>query len=507
MSNRQQIEPPTATVPAVDGTTGRVWLTFATVAVGSFLGPLAGSIVSVALPTIAPAFGVDLQSIKWIIIIYLVVTTSLLPISGKLGQWLGATNVYLTGFLVFALGSIACAISPTSSILWLVAARALQAVGSAMIFGISPALITRCVPAHRRSFFFGILGSVVAVALIIAQPLGVVLCDKLSWPWVFWVQAPVALSGAILGWRLLPKDAADASHARLPWASIATWSLFITGAALVGEALSKGLLIAYLPFTLVATMLAAGAFALTEWKLARLFDYSLFRYPAFRQGAIAATITYAIMYIQILLVPFYFDDYLHLDTVHKVILFALSPVATVFVGPLSGALADRIGFRLPVITGLSAMTLGNLLLAYGVRTHQVVVLGIGLAITGLGSGLFSGPNYSAMMGTVTDKQRNLASSFTGLVRNVSFLIGASLGAIIFNVLLWHTGGLEMMHAARSAELAQVVPPEVFYRTFSLALLISALGLASGVVASLRFPNRVHGGAPEAQTVQAEADAG
>ena len=491
MSNETQ-STPIDTETTADQYNKRSWLTFATVAIGSFLGPLSGSIVIVALPSISPAFGVDLQSVKWILIVYLVVTTALLPISGRLGQWLGATHVYLAGFVIFALGSTACGLVPGTSIFWLIGARVLQAVGAAMIFGISPALITRCVPAKRRSLAFGILGSVVATALIIAQPLGVVLCDKLSWHWVFFAQVPVALSAALLGWWLLPKDP-PSQRIALPWASVSAWFLVVAGIALIGEALSKGLWLQYLPLTAAATVLAAGAFGLSEWKLARLFDYSLFRYPAFAQGAFAGTVAYAIMFIMILLLPFYFEDYLHLDTLHKAILFGISPLTTVFAGPAAGHLADRIGFRIPIIGGLCMMTAGYAILAYSVQVHQPLVLGLGLSVLGLGSGLFSGPNYSAMMGSVSTTQRNIASSFVSLVRNISFLAGASLGAILFNLLLWQAAGRQMMMAARTEELAQVVPPEVFYLVFSRALFISAIVAALGVIASLRFPNRVHAG--------------
>jgi MFS family permease len=470
---------------------GKAWLTFAVVAIGSFLGPLSGSIAIVALPTIAPAYGIDLQSVKWIIIIYLVIMNALLPITGKLGQRLGATYVYLAGFLVFGLGSITCALAPASSIMWLVGARAIQAVGASMIYGISPALITRCVPSHRRSLAFGILGSVVAVGLIVAQPLGVVLCDELSWPWVFWVQVPIALAGAGFGWWLLPKDPPVRGE-HLPWANTAAWGGIIAGLTLLGEALSKGLWIEYLPLTVAATMLMVLAFILAELRLGRLFDYSLLRYPAFSQGAFAVMVAYSIMYVMILLTPFYFDDYLQLSTLHKALLFGISPLITVFAGPASGYLADRIGFRAPILTGLGLLVLGYGWMAYSVQTHQLALLGVCLGIAGLGSGLFSGPNYAAMMGCVASHQRNVASSIVSLVRNVSFLLGTSLSAILFNALVWHAGGHAMMLAARSDELAHVVPVEVFTYCFSGALYASAALATIGLLASLRYPNRVHG---------------
>ncbi len=337
---------PTAASETDGALNSRIWLTFAVIAIGSFLGPFSGSIVVVALPSITPAYGIDLQSVKWIIIVYLVVMNALLPITGKLGQRFGATFVYLAGFFVFGFGSIACALVPATNILWLVGARVLQATGAAMIFGISPALIIQVVPAHRRSLAFGILGSIVALGLITAQPLGVVLCDQLSWHWVFLIQAPVAFAGAVLGWWLLPKDA-PRGYERIPWANMFAWGVIIAGLALAGEALSKGLWINYLWLTVSVTIAAVLAFIFAELKLGQLFDYALFRYAAFSQGAFAVLVSFSIMYIMVLLMPFYFIDYLKLSTMAKAVLFCISPLTTAIAGPASGHLADRIGLWSP----------------------------------------------------------------------------------------------------------------------------------------------------------------
>ncbi len=95
-----------------------------------------------------------------------------------------------------------------------------------------------------------------------------------------------------------------------------------------------------------------------------------------------------------------------------------------------------------------------------------------------------------MMGCVAVAQRNIASSQVSLLRNISFLLGTSLSAILFNLLLWRYGGYDMMLAARTDELVNVVPPNVFYTVFATALFISAGIAAIGMFASLRYPNRV-----------------
>ncbi len=471
---------------------GRIlWLAFIVVAVGSFLGPLSGSIVNVALPAIAGDFSTDLQSVKWVVLVYLAGSTMLLPLAGKLGRWLGEEQLYFSGFSIFAAAAVLCAVSPDRAGLgWLIAVRLVQSVGAACLFAVSLALLTRYVPAERRSMAFGVIGSVVSLALIAGPPLGVIISDTIGWRWVFWVQVPVAILGAILG-ALLIRPALRNDRELFPWFSSVTWCIAICGLTLVGEAFSKGLWFDHIMLTGAVTIVAALGFVLTEYRGPRLFNYMLFTHPAFWRGAIGGVLVNVSIIALFLLAPFYLDDFLKLGTAQRGLLFAISPLCTVFVGPTAGALADRRGFRLLILAGLAMLSVSFALLSWAVTSHSLVLLGLGFAAVGIGSGIFSGPNYSAMMGSVHAAERSIASSMCSLTRSLGFLIGISMASLWFGMFLVQIGGHKLMLAARQEQLASAVNLHQFSYAFGRELMICAGLCLLALIFSLGFPNRVH----------------
>jgi EmrB/QacA subfamily drug resistance transporter len=487
MPDEAVVEPPGEHSPKAPAR--HPWWILGVVLLGSFLGPLSGSIIGVALPSISSSFHIDLQTVKWVVLIYLLVSTSLLPLVGYFGSWIGEGRQYKLGFFIFLLATIACALAPNMGVQWLILFRAIQAVGSALMFGMGPALLTMYFPAERRSLAFGILGSTVALALISGPPLGVVLCDLLNWHWIFWAQVPIAAAGVIVGTILLPPDA---RHERplIPVGSIAGWFALVTALVLLSEAFSKGLWINYWPLTAVVIVGALGLLIYSETRPLTLFNYTVLRYSAFWRGTIGAIIMYFTYSVLILLIPFYLEDYLALPTWEKGLIFASSPLATALFGPAAGHFADRIGFRLPVVAGMLAFIVSLPVMIWSLAAASVWAFCLAFGLMGMGSGLYTAPNYAGMMGSVTSRQRSVASSMSTLTRNIGFLLGLSLGSMLFGLLLAWLAGADMMHAARAEELASVVPLPVFKAAFERLLLV-CLGLTVvALVFSFGYPNRV-----------------
>ena len=470
------------------------WLAFAAVSIGSFLGPLSGSIVIVAMPSMSHYYNVDMQSIKWVVMIYLAVGTMLLPLVGVLGRRFGPSRLFIGGFSLFALGAVLSALSPASlGLPWLLGARLLQSVGAAALFGVSMALVTRTAPSNRRGLAFGIIGSVVSVALIIGNPLGVIICYSLDWHWVFWVQVPVALAGMVLGMLMLPPDVPDHSTKIAGWNFIA-WFLMIGALILLAEAYSKGLWVEYVPLTTTAALACMAVFGVLEHRGPRLIEYSLFRFSAYWRGTLGAFLAYLTMYSLILLLPFYLEEFLDLPTGLIMLFFALSPITTVFSGPLAGHIADKIGYRIPVISGLSITTVSYVLIGAAVATHSMVLLGVSLALLGIGNGLFGSVNYNAMMSCATDSQRSHAASFCSLTRNLGFLVGTSLGSLLFGLFLLMEGGHALMEAARTHQIIEAVSPSEFFYALEGVVWVSAVLVFIALLITLPYPNH-----PEVET--------
>ena len=209
------------------------------IGVGTFLGPMSGSIVNVALPEIARSYSVDVQSVEVGRAQLPDGQPSLLPFTGKLGLRFGEARVYTAGFISYGIGSALCALAAHSTIGVLVAARSLEAAGSALLFGVGSAIVTRYVPPARRGLAFGLFGSIVGIALISGPVVGGLMAESLGWP--------LDLLGARADERgRTNRRAADparrARHAAdLPALSSVLWVVAVASATMLGETFNKGL--------------------------------------------------------------------------------------------------------------------------------------------------------------------------------------------------------------------------------------------------------------------------
>jgi MFS family permease len=476
------------------------WLIFAVVGLGGFLGPLSGSIVNVALPSIGSFFHADVQSAKWVVMVYLVVGTSLIPLAGKLGQRFGEGRLYSSGLAIYILASTACALTayaPRRSLLLLVIARAMQSSGSSMMFATGGALVTKYIPPERRGIAFGLVGSTVAMALISGPVLGGLICAFSSWPWIFWIVAIVAAAGYVASRIMLPREGAPQTAVALPaWSGLA-WFALIVCLTLIGEAFSKGLWVDHLWLTGLLAVSMLALFILAERRGPSLFDYSMFRITALRMGAQGAVMVNVIVFIVTLLMPFYLEVYLGVPLARIGMLLGAAPLCSMFFGPVAGHLADKWGYRPPIITGLATISAAYALLIVATEHASLWQIAAGLALIGAGSGMYGAPNFAAIMGSVSPHQRPLASSLGSLTRNVGFLASTSLGSIALGTFLAHYGGQGLMFAARTEVLTpQVVPQAAFVYAFSHVLMLCAVLAVCGMLLSLRFPNR-----PDAAIVQ------
>ncbi len=174
-----------------------------TVCIGAFIGQLDASIMSLVLPTLEEAFHQPLSHVQWVALIYLLVLTGLLIPLGHLADSFGRKALYTLGFLLFIVGSALCGLSP--DLPFLIAARALQGVGAAMLQANSVAIITAAVPAGMLGRAIGVQGVAQALGLAMGPAVGGLLIGWLSWRWVFFINVPIGLLGSALAWLVLPR--------------------------------------------------------------------------------------------------------------------------------------------------------------------------------------------------------------------------------------------------------------------------------------------------------------
>src|SRR3972149_4535101 len=174
------------------------------------MSSMQGSALNAILPFVARSLEVDLPTIQWVVLVYLIVSTGLLLAFGRLGDMSGQRRLFLTGFVVFISGSVLCWLAP--NIVWLISARIVQAVGSGMITSCSSPLITKRLPPSHRGR--GLSAQIVMVycGLTAGPGVGGILADTLGWRWVFLVNVPVGLLAAVITLVVIPKDEANPSE-------------------------------------------------------------------------------------------------------------------------------------------------------------------------------------------------------------------------------------------------------------------------------------------------------
>ncbi len=441
------------------------WVIFSAVSVGTFMATLDGNIVNVALPTLGAELGVPIDRLEWIVSAYLLAISATLLAMGRLGDLLGHRTVFVAGMLVFTLGSALCGAAPGHPAL--VAARVFQALGASAMMAISPAAVTAAFPRERRGQALGSMGTVVALGLTAGAPVGGLVLAHLSWRWVFLVNVPVGIAGAAWALRVLP---ARPPGARPPFDA--------AGAALFAAALSTALLAvdglgapraAHLLLVLAAGLAATALVARERRAPAPLLDAAVFGRRPVSLGLAAGCLSYAAMFSQTFLTPFFLARVLRLGPGALGLALSAVPVALSISSPLSGWLADRFG-------GRSLAALGMVLLAGGLGALSLAGPGLTLpsamarlAVCGAGMGLFQAPNNSAVMGALPRERLGSGGGLLATARNVGMAVGVAVAGSLFA--LRAGAGLE---------------PSAFLGGYGVALRAGALiALAAAVVSLVR----------------------
>jgi EmrB/QacA subfamily drug resistance transporter len=421
------------------------WIVFLFVAIGIFMSTLDSSIVNIALPTIMSDFGVALPTMEWVVMIYLVTVSALLLSFGRLSDIKGRRWVYSRGLIFFSLGSLFCALAP--KVYWLIAARAFQGIGAAMIMSCTPALVVDTFPASERGRALGMVGTVVASGLTAGPAIGGLLIHLFSWRAIFYINVPIGIMTAVLISKLLRRGDADSTvEEAFDWTGAMLLTLSLVCFLL---AMSHGYDWGY---TSLRTLLLVGltvvatiGFIQVENKVSHpIVDLSLFSIRLFTFPILSGIALFISLFTIVFLMPFYLIHPCGYP-VNKVGLFMVVPfIFLFFVSPISGSMYDRLGSRTLCTAGmliLAVALFGISALKCGKAPFPIVWR---LALIGLGIAIFLPPNSSAAMTAVSPRRRGIASGTVAAARNFGMVIGVALAGAIFNT-CFHilSGGLSL----------------------------------------------------------------
>ncbi len=416
------------------------WWVLSAVACGTFMATLDSSIVNIALPTLTKSLGADLVRIKWVVIIYLLVITCLLLPWGRLADQWGRKKIFQLGFGLFTFGSLFCGASATLG--WLLASRALQGVGAAMLMANGPAIITAAFPSRERGKALGTLAMVVSAGLVTGPSVGGLLISTFGWRSIFLVNLPVGILGIFLAQKNIPQDPVRKHLLPFDWAGAFLQFILFLG-LIVGVdppmiSVSGGAAFPVPRLVLgVLTLAVALIFIRVEAEArAPLFDLSLLKDRTFWTANLASFLNFVAYSAVTVLMPFYFEEVLHLTPDKAGVLMTAIPLSILVVAPLSGRASDRFGSRELSVIGalvgaLGLFSMGGL---WGVGMSPASGLGavlLGLGSIGLATGLFQSPNNNAIMGVVPASKLGVASAFLATVRNLGLVIGTGLATGLF----------------------------------------------------------------------------
>lgn len=414
------------------------------------MAALDGSVVNVALPVIRQATHSSVSTVEWVILAYLIAVSSSLLVFGRLSDIYGKRFIYMTGQGVFVIGSLGCGLAGNVGIL--ISARVLQGAGAAMMIALSPSILVSAFPGHERGRALGMQATLTYLGLSIGPALGGFLTQHYGWPAIFYVNVPVGLGALVAAHKILRSDRQGAEQ---PFDPAGALAMAVALAALL-FVLSKGGDLGW-GHPLIAGLAALAAVAMASFVVIErrsahpALDFGLFSNRTFSASVLAAYLCYMSTAAMGFLMPFYLLTAAGHEVARAGLVLMAHPLAMLAVTGPSGFLSDKMGVRWPATVGMALMAIGLARLSQlqlDTAPGQIAVL---LAVTGIGAGLFTSPNNSAIMGSVPKNRQGVAGALLGTARTVGFASGVAVAGLIYMASLDTPGG-----TGTPAEVAEAV---------------------------------------------------
>jgi EmrB/QacA subfamily drug resistance transporter len=408
----------------------RRWRVLAVTGAGAFMGPLDVTVVAVALPAMGRALDLSFSAAIWVQAGYLLAYTLALVPAGRIADGWGRMRLWRIGAVVFAVSSLLAGLAPGSA--WLLAWRAVQGAGGAILAATATALVTSVFHPAQRGRALGLLVMSLYLGLATGPLVGGLIVEHAGWRWIFLVNVPIAAL-ALLGSLGLHEDrpaagrlALDPAGALLLGAGLAGLMVGLTFAPLWGWTSGRALGL------MAAGALALAGFAAVETRVrSPLLDLGMFRRSRlFALGNAAALLNYTAMFASISLTAVLLEVVGGRSPAQAGLIMIAQPAVMVALSPVAGRLSDRVGSRALASGGMVLVAVGLAVLALVPSSVPAGAVTAGLAITGLGMAAFSSPNTSAVMGSAERHRLGVAAAVLATMRS----LGQSLSLAVLGAL-------------------------------------------------------------------------
>lgn len=434
------------------------------------LSALGTSIANVALPTLSEVFSASFQQVQWVVLSYLLAITTLIVSAGRLGNLFGRRPLLLFGVGLFTLASL---LSAYPSLPVLIAARAVQGLGAALMMALSMAYVADLVPRERTGSAMGLLGTASAIGTAMGPSLGGLLIGTLGWQSVFAANVPLGIVTFFLLQRHLPASATPRQtvRSRFDYTGTVLLSLALAAYALA-MTVGRGDWGLHNNVLLGLALLAATLFVVSQRRAsAPLVKLSLLGRPLLVAGMAMSTLVTAVVMATLVVGPFYLTQALGLSTTRLGLVMSVGPLVAAVSGVPAGRLVDRYGAHPMTLLGLLLMLAGSAGLALQTSIAGVPGYVAALAATTAGYALFQAANNTQVMVGVSAEQRGLVSGLLNLSRNLGLITGTAVMGAVFAI------------ASRGAALPAGSPQAAssgMHTTFAVAAVLIVLALLLGL---------------------------
>jgi len=467
------------------------WTALTNTTAAVFMSALDGSIVLIALPAIFRGIHLDplapgsIAYLLWMIMGYRLVQAVLVVTVGRLGDMLGRVRIYNAGFAIFTAASILLSFDPFDGghgAIWLIAWRAVQAVGGSMLTANSAAILTDAFPKEQRGFALGINQVAGLAGMFIGLVAGGLLA---AWDWraVFWVNVPVGVFGTVWAYRKL-RETSQRGGGRIDWWGNFTFAVGLSAiliAATYGMGWTSPLVIALV----VGGFVLLGVFVAIESRVtAPMIQLSLFRLRAFTAGNLAGLAIsigrggmqfVLIIWLQGIWLPLHGYDYANTPLWAGIFMLPLT-AGFLIAGPVSGYLSDRLGSRGLATSGALLFGASFIGLMFLPADFSYWIFALLIALNGIASGMFASPNSSSIMGSAPAQLRGLASGMRATFQNSGTAVSI---AVFFSLMIAGLAG-SLPHTLTGDLQQQGVPADIAAQVADLPPVSSLFAAQLGV---------------------------
>ena len=412
----------------------------------TLMGVFDGTMINIALPSMARAMQVPANVAVWFANGYLLSAAMTLAIFAALAARLGYRPVFLSGLATFTLTSLGCALATTPEIL--TGMRILQGIGGAATLSIAPAILRSVFPGRLLGRILGLHALLIASSTAIAPVLGGTILDALSWQWLFAINLIPGSIALLLAWRALPRESvADRPPFDAPGAVLS--AVLIGSAIMLADSLQHVAQHISLQAVCWSVLALVSALAFT-WRIRRaqhpLLPPVMFRNGRFTLAALTSLASFVSQGITFVALPFLFQSVYGYSPVVSALLFTPWPIGIVLIAPHAGRWADTISAPLISTLGLMVFVGGLVLLATLPDNPSAWNICLRSLVCGMGFGCFQSPNNREMLANVAREHASYASGVLSIVRT----FGQCLGAAVVGVLLGAASGWGHQHAIQVA---------------------------------------------------------